>query len=405
MHTRAIATLLATITICAVLGAGCKEDPPPPPLPEPSPSGKAKARRPGLDPKARFKGARVPKISPQTMKAYRVEICYFGTMELRVVRDAYLASLGGAAPGPGKIPSLGDYPKNAKRAATAKKHEEAARKRRATAGGSANPHARGRPPGRAHSVPPRQPSPFLRHLRSYSVARTLQKPRWDDLDKALVDFDKYAHEMQNLLLDANRYYQRKRYDKDDFKHGGELHTKLTKAFAELDERLAGFDKVVRAWRDGLPAASEKHDETGKLAQDGLAAARALTLALMATPRDEAAAKEGLEKVGKLLDNLKDAAKKNPKQAHGRVVTPKLEVFVEAAKKAAAVTGKLTAHDVYPVTAALTDLIEAKQRGLAQMLRSRGETEAGGPLRLIKPRLRGAAGRPPMRPKARPPKRQ
>jgi hypothetical protein len=51
--------------------------------------------------------APVPKVEPQAMKEYRVDVCYFGTLTLKQARDAYFASLGKDEPSEKKIPSFG----------------------------------------------------------------------------------------------------------------------------------------------------------------------------------------------------------------------------------------------------------------------------------------------------------
>jgi hypothetical protein len=97
---------LVLITLALVGGAGCKDDPPPaqPEVPTSASANAASARsklpiRPPMGPVAR--------MDPLSMKEYRVDVCYFGTLTLKQARDSYLASLAGAEPSEKKLPNFG----------------------------------------------------------------------------------------------------------------------------------------------------------------------------------------------------------------------------------------------------------------------------------------------------------
>src|SRR4051812_31450074 len=86
------------MAVCLFGAAGCdskKETPKPEPAATGAPKGSAAARS-----KLNIRNPMGPvnRIDPQTMKEYRLEVCYYGTLSLRQVRDAYLGSLGKEEP-------------------------------------------------------------------------------------------------------------------------------------------------------------------------------------------------------------------------------------------------------------------------------------------------------------------
>jgi len=388
-----IAKLAVVAALCAPILGACKEDPPPPPLPEPARSGRAAASgKAKLNPRDRLSDRRVPKIDPATTKAYRIDSCYFGSLGLKVARDAYLGSLGEAEPGPGKIPEFGDYPENRKLAEAAKKRQEAAKKRAE----DAKKRGAAGLPARRPILGPTPQIPFLRHLQSCRVAKTLKAPKIDGLDQAIADFEAYVSPLQRSLLDSHRYYTRKRYEKDEFKRSKKMHEDLVKAFAELDDKLAAFHEAVEAWRAKRESPAEKLDEGGTMAAAAVAEAQALTLLFLAETLDAAAVKDSIQKLEKASQDLKARKEGGRKEVFAKFVPPKLEELIAAAEAAAKGTGKLTAEQTYPVTAAMTLVLEANYRALGQLLRQRGDTK-DGPSRLISPRLKAVDAVPRVRP--------
>ncbi len=398
------AKLAVIAAFCAPILGACKEDPPPPPLPSPARSGRVAASgSPKMNARNRLSDRRVPKIDGATTKAYRIDSCYFGSLGLQVARDAYAKSLGGAEPGPGKIPEFGDYPENRKLAEAAKKRQEAAKKRadEARKSGAAGL------PDRRPILGPTPQVPFLRHLQSCRVAKTLKAPKMDGMDQAIADFEQYVSPLQRTLLDAHRYYGRKRYEKDDFKRSKKLHDDLVKSFAELDERLGAFQEAVTAWRAERQPPAEKLDEGGTMAQAAVEEAEALTLMLLADKPDAAAIQESLDKLKKASEELKARKEAGRREVHAKFVPPKLDELITAAEAVAKVPTKLTPQQSYPVTAAMVLVLEAHYRALGQLLRQRGDTK-DGPSRLIAPRFKAADGAPRLHPrnvKPREPKKE
>lgn len=95
---------LALMSLAIAASAGCKDDPPPP---TPEPASSAAAGNRAKQQTMRNAPAPIPKVEPQAMKEYRVDVCYFGTLTLKQARDAYFTSLGKDEPSEKKIPSFG----------------------------------------------------------------------------------------------------------------------------------------------------------------------------------------------------------------------------------------------------------------------------------------------------------
>jgi hypothetical protein len=81
--------------------------------------------------------------------------------------------------------------------------------------------------------------------------------------------------------------------------------------------------------------------------------------------------------------------------HSRIVGPKLQLFMVVLEEIGDAK-KLTTEQRYNLTYTMADVIEANQRGLAQLLRKRGDTmpaQQTDPSRLIKPRMKAAVPQP------------
>jgi hypothetical protein len=380
-------TLAVVVALSGTVLSGCKEDPPPPPpVTGEKPKGAASTR---VD--ARNAPSRVPRISQQTTKDFRVDICYFGAQGLKMVRDAYMASTGGKEPTPEKLPSFGDFPE-------LKAKREAEKEREKQAKDKDGKEMAGRP----RAFPAFAQLPFMRHVRVCSLIKSIKDAPNAELDAAIAEFDKYATKLNKSLTDAMRYYDEngKQWEKDKFERGKKLHAELTESFKELDGQLAAFDKGVTAWKASLKEMPEALDDAGKLAQQGTAQARAITVALLAEKPDMKALGDELAKLKQTSDDLKKKGEEEKTAAYPKVVGPKLEAFV-AAVEPLLKEPKLGTAQQYAVTAALTEIIEAGQRALAQLLRQRGDVDSapnpmhtmprgGAPLR-VNPRQQPGAG--------------
>ena len=367
-----------TVAVLLTLGglSGCKEDPPPPP---PATGSASPAAASGTA-AARQQRAKVPRVSPLSMKRYRVDTCYFGSLGLRVARDAYLASLGGAEPSPTKLPEFGDYSDG----------EPAPAK----AGDADPPKARvpGRPPSPMAAA---RQLPFMRHVRACSIAKALKDPAVEGLDPALVEFDAYVSKLNKALMDATRYYGRKQWEKDEFSRGKAIHETLVASFGQLDDELAKLGEAVNKWMAAAEPGPEKLDDAGKVGVRAEGEARKLTLALLAETRDGEAVTKLTEELSKSLAELEELNAKDKTAPHPRIVVPKLKTFVAAVEAAAKIEGKLSPTQAYPISAEMANLVEANQRALAQLLRQQAGP-SGPRQRVMPPKLREGAQRPRVR---------
>jgi hypothetical protein len=293
------------------------------------------------------------------MKQYRAQACYFGSQGLKVARDAYLGSLDGAEPSAKNLPRFGEYPEHAK-----------LKERFESKGRKAVFWGRG--------------LPFVRHLRSCAIAKTLDKGKVAAVDLALGRFDAYAGPLNKTLMEAHRYYARNEYEKDEFRQGRSFHAQLTKAFADLDAQLASFSAGMDPWLRGLGPAPEKLDEGGKVASKAVVQARAFTLGVLASTPDAAAVKASLDALGLTRDVLQARQTSATREPHPRVVMPRLKQFIEAATKlseALATGTKLNASALYPTTSAMAALVEVNHRAHSHLLR---RAAGAGPMRMLKP---------------------
>jgi hypothetical protein len=363
----------------AVTSVGCKKDDPPKAAPEPHASAVATAALPARGKLNVRQPMAVPRIDPQVMKEYRVDVCYFGTLSLREARDAYLASLGTAEPGPGKIPSFG-----------------AAAAPPAPPGGSASagaPHAPTPPvAGSASAAPagsvgigalrgPRPPSDFLprppheRNARACSVARGLKEPAMPEVDAAVAAFSDFAIELSKDIANATAYYARKDYEGDKFAKGKELHKKLKDGFAKYDELSEKLGAAVAAWRKEHPADLTKMEEGQKEAIVAFEDARVAMLAVATKKADAAAFKAATEKLGKSVEPLKArAAKENP-DTWAKVVAPAAEDFLKLATELAPKVEKgLDPEQHVKLVTSFVNLVEAKQRALSRTMMAKAQAE-------------------------------
>ncbi|MEJ7735076.1 MAG: DUF3829 domain-containing protein [Polyangiaceae bacterium] len=401
-------TCVALFTVIASAAAGCKKDETTPAKPEAS-AASSNARDKG---KMSLRNPMAPtaKIDPQTMKEYRMDVCYFGTQTLRQARDAYLASLGKDEPSEKKIPSFGGAkPGDAKPpmpgASGAPKPPPPAASTGAKPPGGASTGAK--PPGGASTgarspggastaaTPPpgsagargpgerdmRRPfdvamrAPHERNARACTVAAGHKDPAMPEVDPAVADFAPYAVELAKNIAAASTYYQREEYKKDGFAKGKELHKKLVDDFAKLDEKSDKLGAAIDKWHKEHPADASKLEEAQKLASAGFDDARAVMLGAIGKKPDPAAHKAGVEKLEKSAEALKSFGSSHQTDAWPKIMTPAFDAFVKAAKEAGdKITDKGLDNDAFlSMITSFTSLVESKQRALSRSMIAKGQT--------------------------------
>jgi hypothetical protein len=369
------------IGLCALALVGCRDDPAPSTTTAP-PAVPDNAK----DLKQR---AKTKRLSPEAMKLYRLEVCYFGALGLAGTRDAYLASLGDKPPSKTNLPSFGMAESEEQEGAPAdasppKVAATATPSAVATAEATADSKApkalkdridkqRDRMKERMQRRPFRMRLPYTRHIRSCTVAKKLKDPAAPELDTITAKFEKYAIGLHKVVHEAHRYYSRKQYDEDEFKRGKELHEELTKQFGELDAQLAAYSKAYQAFRGEQGAPPDELNEGGKLAEKAVAAGRALTLLMWAEgDKDIAAIDTAIGAADKALEALRGHKEEEPSSVYVRMVSPHLKRMIEAAKKAKEELdkGALSTAVLFDVTFAYVSAVDASHQALARALNPR-----------------------------------
>ncbi|WP_437735396.1 DUF3829 domain-containing protein [Sorangium sp. So ce1335] len=364
--------------------AGCKEDPPPP-QPEPASSAAANKGKANL----RTPVSPIAKVDPQSMKEYRVDACYFGTLSLKQARDAYLASLGKDAPSEKKIPSFGledlSKPGDAKTALPAKPPTPTT--------GAAAPKTTAVPPGAAAPAgsaaaglkggPERRPinigarAPYERNARACTVALSLKEPAMPDVDAALAEYAPFASDLAKNIAAAANYYQREEYKKDSFAKGKELHAKLLEGFEKLDAHSDKLGLAVSAWHASHMPDLSKADEGQKAALTALEDARALMVMLASKNVDPAAVKAALQKLETSAAALKAHGTTNQTDPWSKIMAPAFDKFIGDVKAAEPkLTDKgISSPSLYlPVVTGFVSLIEGRHRSLSRSLMAKAQAE-------------------------------
>jgi hypothetical protein len=379
------------LALGATLFAGCRDEPPSPA----GASARASASTKRLNPELDATKGRGQRVSPEAQKRFRVEVCAFGTLGLLDVRDAYLKSLGGAEPGPKKIPSFGiaeatpSAPSDAKAppkgGESPKPPAKPAPSAAPTAGGSASAG-----PVTAPKAPPWLVSTTLQFsqvLHACTIAKKLAQPPAPELDGEMERYDQAVTELGKLVAEARDYYLSKSYEADAFKRGKELHAQLVKAFAGLDARVSALGTAVEGWHKQLPKPPDALDPNGELSEKAVDEARALAVLLSSKPEPTSdALKQAIERVKTATDALEGAGAKDTAAPHPLLVVPALhELLDKAAVAQQQLDSKaLTARAIHEVAGRYAGTVDASQRALARVLGVRGlkgrPRPEGGPRR-------------------------
>jgi Protein of unknown function (DUF3829) len=355
----------------AALAAGCKEDPPPPPMSSARPLARTPPpmlTAPPLEPISPLGRREGPRLKKATMKRYRAEVCYFGSLGVPYARESYWSSLGSDDPTPINIPNFGTYPEHEPR----------------------------KPGGRIPLAAKMGRLPFEHHLRACASAKALAKGKWSELDEALETFDAVASVAARTLGDAARYYAREEHRRDDFRKGRELHQKLSDELASFEEAHAAYGVVFRKWVAGVEEFEEAKelDEGGKLSAKALSAARQVAFAFL---EKDTPAQDELEPhmadLKAALSALKSTHEADRKPPHPRLVAPKLEALIARVES----TTKLDAESRYRLARAYAAVVDADQRALSLLIGGDDPFGAMGRPRL--PELTPLTGRKKMPTKA------
>lgn len=334
------------------LAAGCK-DKQPEPTKEPASSAQALGPRGKMPPRPPL-GA-MSRVDPQTMKEYRVDVCYYSTLSLKQARDAYLASTNGGKDEPSekKLPNFG-FPAPASATVDAGAPKPA---------GSAMPTPMPMPPRYDFSKNP----PYERNARACTAAATLKEPAMGDVDAALQAYAPFANDLAKDIIAANNYYNKEDYKKDALAQGKTLHKKLLDEFAKLDELSNKLGSAIEAWHKDHKPDESKMDEGEKKVRATFEAARGLMTALAATPHNVAAFKDAEGQLAPKVEDLKSYAAANATDMWAKLTLPDFEKVQKAAKD---LEPKLTDKTADPelelmLITQFNGLIEARQRAVTR----------------------------------------
>ncbi|WP_437648679.1 DUF3829 domain-containing protein [Sorangium sp. So ce362] len=364
------------LVLVASGAAGCKEDPPPP-QPEPASSAAANKGKASL----RTPVSPLTKVDPQSLKEYRVDVCYFGTLSLKQARDTYLASLGKDEPSEKKIPKFGT--EEQAKAGDAPKGLLPAKP--PVPGAAAAKTGPGKDDRRPFNFSAR--APHERNARACTVALSLKDPAMPDVDTALAEYAPFATDLAKTIASAANYYQREEYKKDSFAKGKELHAKLIADFQKLDAHSDKLGLVVSAWHSSHMPDLAKADEGQKAAITALEDARALMVILSSKNVDPAAVKTALQKVETSAAALKAHGTTHQTDPWSKIMTPALDGFLRDVKAA---EPKLTGQGIsspalfLPVVTSFVSVIEGKHRALSRSLIAKGQAATREAARAAKP---------------------
>ena len=208
------------------------------------------------------------------------------------------------------------------------------------------------------------------------------------MDAAATEFAQYITGLHSVVRESARYYNRKHYEKDEFKKGAELHEELVKKLESLDAQLDGFASAYKAWQTDLGELPDKLNENGKLAQAAVGEAHTLTMLMLAPEVNAESVTTSIEKLDKATAALEDtgdeAERKGP---FARLLPIHLRKLIDTATEVAQHTqdGKLGAEHSYRVALAYARTRDASHRALRMFLGGRGK--AGGSIPLPRPHLK------------------
>jgi hypothetical protein len=349
--------------------AGCSKDEPPKPDPAASAAHPhATSARSKLH--TRNPMGPIARIDPQSMKDYRLDVCYYGTLSLRQARDAYLASLGKDEPSEKKIPSFGmPTPPNpaASGAASAGAAPKAPPAPKASAAASAGPlpHRPGRRPN--HMLR----APHERNARACTAAVALKEPAMGDVDTAISAYATFALELAKDIAAGHAYYSREEYKKDNFAKGKELDKKLREEFGKLDEMQSKLGAALTAWRSQHPLDTSKMEEGEKTARAAIDDAREVFTLVAFKKADGEAWKSALEKLDKGIAALKTFADGHAADPWAKITLAPFEVFAKTVKDSKITADKTFDSDAFlTLVANFTSLVESRQRAISRQAMAR-----------------------------------
>ncbi len=383
-------TLVSVALTALFLGSvsGCtKNEAPPTPDPAVVASTTAITTRPKLN--VRTPMGPMARIDPQSMKNYRIDICYYGTLSLRQARDSYLASLGKDEPSEKKIPSFGTLSADAAKPATSGAPSAAAPKlplvpalKPVASGAASSAPAAGSAAAVAAPTTPAAPlrpfdfalrAPHERNARACTASMSLKEPAMAGVDEVLAAYAPFSVELAKDIAAATSYYQREEYKKDGFARGKELHKKLLEGFGKLDEQQSKLAAAIDTYRKAHVPDATRMDEGEKITSEAFEDARKVVMVLADKKIDLVAHKANVDKLEKSVEALKTFSSSHPTDTWSKIMGGPFDAFLRASKEARISEKGVGAEDFLTlVTSFTTGLVESRQRALQRAMITKGQ---------------------------------
>ena len=382
-------TLVSVALTALFLGSvsGCTKNETPTPDPAVVASTTAMTTRPKVN--VRTPMGPMARIDPQSMKNYRIDICYYGTLSLRQARDSYLASLGKDEPSEKKIPSFGSLSADAAKPATPGAPSAAAPKlppvpalKPVAFGAASSAPAAGSAAAAVAPTTPMAPirpfdfalrAPHERNARACTASMTLKDPAMAGVDEMLATYAPFSVELAKDIASATSYYQREEYKKDGFARGKELHKKLLESFGKLDDQQSKLAAAIDTYRKAHVPDATKMDEGEKITSEAFEDARKVVMVLADRKVDLVAHKANVDKLEKSVEALKTFSSSHPTDTWSKIMGGPFDAFLRASKEARISEKGIGAEDFLAlVTSFTTGLVESRQRALQRAMITKGQ---------------------------------
>lgn len=262
--------------------------------------------------------SQMPRMHPAVTKAYRVDVCYWGTLDIEIARDSYLHSLHGAEPSEHALPV---FPRLA---------------------------------AADRAVP------YERSARACVVALSLVDPP-TPVDGPLAEYAPFTLSLTKDIASAVQYYGSQEYLKDGFATGRDLHARLVRGFAQLARMRTAMSAAMDVYEKQRPASLCARDDAERTAQACFEKARAVIRRLGAGQGGVAAGKPDLDALAACA-GARDASSGPP----WVMMFPTLQSFSELASHAQVATdGRLGVDDRVELSTRFENVIEARYRAASR----------------------------------------
>jgi hypothetical protein len=388
MNSRSL-ILIGLTTLFLTSVPGCKKDDPP--APDRAAAAASAAQNRGS---AQAPASQATKLDPQTVKNFRLDVCYFGTLTLKQARDSYFASLGKDEPSEKKVPTFGfpiktgttppggtAKPSGTQAAATGSAAAGSKPAQPAPAAASAilpfagDPHAIPPPAsaGKASPMPLAERrafefnsrAPYERSARGCNAAVQLKEPQLGELEAVLGTYTSFAMALAKDITAASAYYIAEGYKEDKFAKGKDLHKKLVEGFQKLDEQHEKLGSAIAAWRKDHPSDLTKQEEGEKLALAAVEDAKDALMALIPKKSESFDAKA--DKLDKSIASLKEFSSSHATDPWSKIMIGPFDVFLRSIKEAKSTPTGIEPESYLAVINSLTTVLESRNRAASRAL--------------------------------------